>query len=128
VSTQEGTSVVARRQNKPPRSLKRKVLLTLLVAACVYLLGTGPALWSRTRVKDRRWKKGVIYYVAPVMWLNYQFRERSTLEKLGALDLLPADDTRWYGWLESYWGFFGQETVSESRKVTLMLKVKFYGE
>ena len=120
--------VSARKKSKRPRSFKRRVLTSTIILVCVYLLGTGPALWSRTKVENRKWNKGVIYYVAPVMWLNYQFRDRSMLEKVGALDLLPSDNTRWYGWFESYWSLFGSETLSESRDVTLMLKIKFYSE
>lgn len=100
----------------------------VLLFVGLYLLGTGPALWSRTRFAERGWNKGVIYYVAPLMWLNHQFRNRSTIEKLGGIDPRPSNKTRWYGWFESYWSLYGAETLSESRKVNLMLKIRFYGE
>jgi hypothetical protein len=107
------------------KSRKRKLILLLIFSPVIYLLGSGPALWSRSQISNKQWKKGVIYYVAPVMWLNYQLRNRSMIEKVGAIDLTRSDNTQWYDSLETYWSYFGKGTVSEANKITMMLKIKF---
>lgn len=120
--------MASRKKSTRPRSRRRRVFMFVVIVTGLYLLGTGPALWSRTKIDHRSWQKSVIYYVAPLMWLNDQFRAPSTLEKVGAIDLLPSENTFWYRWFESYWGLFGAETRSESRRVALLLKIKFHGE
>ncbi|MDB4786432.1 MAG: hypothetical protein P8M30_09530 [Planctomycetaceae bacterium] len=107
------------------KSRKRKLILLLIFSPVLYLLGSGPALWSRSQISNKHWKKGVIYYVAPAMWLNYQIRDRSMIEKVGVVDLTRSDNTQWYGHLETYWSYFGKGTISEANKITMMLKIKF---
>jgi len=109
------------------KSRRRKIKLLLLCSPVIYLLLSGPALWSRTMISHKSWRKGVIYYVAPVMWLNYQMRDRSLLEKMGGIDLTRSENTQWYRYLESYWSLFGTGTSSEANKITMMLKIKFHG-
>lgn len=84
------------------KARKRKLFLFLLFSPVLYLLGSGPALWSRTQISNKQWRRGVIYYVAPVMWVNYQLRDRSLVEKVGVIDLTPSDNLEWYSYLESY--------------------------
>ncbi|MBD3674146.1 MAG: hypothetical protein HUJ26_11545 [Planctomycetaceae bacterium] len=108
-------------------SRQQKLFLFLLFFPILYLAGSGPALWSRTQTSNRQWRKAVVYYVVPVMWANDQFRERSLIERVGSVDLTRSNDRLWYRYLESYWGFFGQDTLTEGRKIALMLKIKFHG-
>lgn len=109
------------------KARKRKLFLFFLFSPVLYLIGSGPAIWSRTQVSNKLWRKGVLYYVAPVMWVNYQFRERSLIEKVGVVDLTHSDNLPWYNYLESYWGLFGKKTQSEATKITMLLKIKFHG-
>jgi|GEM_PF-1362622 hypothetical protein len=109
------------------KARKRKLILLLMFSPLLYLLGSGPALWSRSQISNKHWRKGVIYYVAPVMWLNYQLRDRSLIEQVGVVDLTRSENTEWYGYLEKYWSYFGKGTVSEAGKITMMLKIKFHG-
>ena len=104
---------------------KRKALLALILLPVIYVAGSGPALWSRANIANRGWKKGVIYYVAPLMWLNQTFREPSLIEKIGAVDLTPSRNTGWYDHLEKYWSLFGRDALSEANKITMMLKIEF---
>ena len=116
-----------------PQSLRRKksrlrrVILLSLWLPVIYLAGSGPVLWSRTLVSHEAYRKGVVYYVAPVMWANYQLREKSIVERFGVPDLTPARNTFWYDWLETYWGLFGDRTLDEADRITLILKFRFAG-
>jgi len=113
-----------KRRKKP--HLRKWVRLSLLLPV-IYLAGSGPLLWSRTLISNTTYSKGVIYYVAPLMWANYQLRDKSLVEQLGVPDLSPAPDTFWYDWLESYWGLFGDRTLREADRITLILKFRFAG-
>lgn len=93
----------------------------------LYVLGSGPALWSRSQISNKHWKKGVIYYVAPMMWANYQMRQKSMVERVGLVDFTRSDNTQWYQYLEAYWSIYGEKTRSEANKITMMLKLKFRG-
>jgi hypothetical protein len=105
----------------------RKCLLLSLLLPIIYLVGSGPALWSRTLISNDTYRKGVIYYVAPLMWANYQMRDQSLVERMGIPDFTAARNTIWYNWLESYWGLFGDRTLNEADRITLILKFKFAG-
>jgi hypothetical protein len=105
----------------------RKWLLLSLLLPLIYLAGSGPVLWSRTLVSNDAYRKGVIYYVAPLMWANYQLRDKSLVEQAGLPDLTAAPNTFWYDWLESYWGLFGDRTLREADRITLILKFRFAG-
>lgn len=109
------------------QSRLRKWLLLSLLLPVIYLIGSGPVLWSRTLISHDTYRKGVIYYVAPLMWANYHLREKSLIEKVGIVDLTSSRNTVWYGWLESYWGLFGDRTLHEADRITLILKFKFAG-
>lgn len=113
------------KEREKAASRKRKRILFCLLLPVFYVLGTGPALWSRSHIENKHYRKGVVYYVAPLMWLNHQFRDKSLIEKAGVVDLTRSDDTRWYDGLESYWSWFGNSAVSEANKITMMLKFKF---
>ncbi len=97
----------------------------MLLLPGVYLLLTGPALWSRSVIGNDDWKRGVVYFVAPVMWLDHQFRDRTLVERVGLIDLGRAPHTRGYRWLEKYWSLFGSPTLAEADRVALLLKFKF---
>lgn len=114
-----------KRTRKKPR-LRKWLLLSLFIPV-IYLVGSGPVLWSRTLVSNETYRKGVIYYVAPLMWANYQLRDQSLVERMGVPDLTPARNTVWYDCLESYWGLFGDGTLREADRITLLLKFRFAG-
>jgi hypothetical protein len=124
---------ISKKKASTPQNRRRKkcrllklVLLSLLIPV-IYLTGSGPVLWSRTLVSNETYRRGVIYYVAPLMWANYRLRNKSFVEQMGVPDLSPAPNTVWYNWLEAYWGLFGDRTLREADRITLILKFRFAG-
>jgi hypothetical protein len=103
--------------------VSRGVLL-MLGAAVIYLLMTGPLLWSDSVIQDPTWSQIVKISMIPINEMeSFEFR-RSYVPNpdIPILEVIredhpppcldPPNDSWWLAALKSYWGLFGETTTN----------------